>query len=67
VFFYRSFNINKSGAGIIFLSPEEKVFKYMIHFEFPTINYILKYEAFLAGVSLTEALNAYLLQVHNNS
>jgi hypothetical protein len=39
----------------------------MIHFEFPTINYMLKYEAFLAGVSLAEALNAYLLQVHSNS
>jgi hypothetical protein len=30
----------------------------MVHFEFPTMNYMLKYEAFLAGLSFAEALNA---------
>jgi ribonuclease HI len=60
-------NISGNGAGIVLISPEEHVLEYSIHFEFPTTKNVVEYKAFLVGLCLAKALNAYLLQAHSYS
>jgi len=62
-----SSNINGSKARIMLISFEEQVLEYRVCSEFPTINNVLKYEALLTRLHLTEPLNAYPFKVHSDS
>jgi ribonuclease HI len=59
--------INGSGVGILLISIEEQVIKYKARFEFLATKNVSKYKAFLAGLCLAKALNAYHLKVHSDS
>jgi ribonuclease HI len=51
----------------VFVSLKEQIIEYKVCFEFPTTNNISEYEALLAGLLLTDALNAYPLQAYSDS
>lgn len=48
-------------------SLEWEDYAYEVRFEFLAINNVAEFEAFLAGLRLVEALNAYPLQIYSDS
>ena len=62
-----SSNINGSRARILLISLNEQVYEYGVRFEFSATNNMLGYKAILVGLCLAEALNAYHMQVYNDS
>jgi len=62
-----AFPILMEKVRIVFVSLKEQIIEYKVCFEFPTTNNISEYEALLAGLLLTDALNAYPLQAYSDS
>ena len=55
------------GAGVVLLSPEEDVVKYMIRLDFPTTNNEAEYEALVAGLDLARAAGATSVVIYYDS
>ena len=67
LFIDESSNSEDNDARIILVSLHKQIFEYNIQFEFSTTDNISKYEAFLAGLGLAEALKDFPLHDHNDS
>ena len=67
MFFDGSLNINRAGAGILFVSPNKDKLHYVLRILFPASNNIAKYEACLHGIRLAVELGVKRLYIHGDS
>jgi len=62
-----SLNINGAGAGILFISPNKDILRYVLRILFPASNNVAEYEACLHGIRLAVELGVKRLYVHGDS
>jgi len=67
MFFDGSQNINGTGAGILFVSPNKDKLRYVLRILFPVSNNVAEYEACLHGIRLTVELGVKRLHIHDDS
>ena len=60
-------NVRGSGAGIVFVNPDEEKLRYAIHFQFKASINEVGYEALLAGLDIARKLGAENLKIHYDS
>jgi len=48
----------KVGGGVVLISPEREILKYVVRLRFSSTNNEAEYEALLTGLSLAKALGA---------
>ncbi|XP_004292102.1 PREDICTED: uncharacterized protein LOC101304540 [Fragaria vesca subsp. vesca] len=58
---------DKSGAGIILVSPDEFKYKYALEFKFSTSNNAAEYEALIRGLQLAQEIGVKSVQVFSDS
>jgi ribonuclease HI len=57
----------RSGAGVMLLSPEGQRFQYAIKLDFVTTNNEAKYEAVVAGLTIARELGALNIEIRSDS
>ena len=63
-----SLNINRAGAGILFISPNKDKHRYILRILFPAAsNNVAEYEACLHGIRLAVELGIKCLYVYDDS
>ena len=67
MFFDGSLNIDGTGAGILFVSPNKDKLRYILRILFPALNNVAEYEACLHGIRLAIELGVKHLYVHGDS
>jgi ribonuclease HI len=67
MYFDGSFNIDGTGAGVIFISPTNKQLRYVLRIYFPTSNSATEYEACLHGMRIVVELGVKCLYIYGNS
>jgi len=67
MFFDKSLNINGTGAGILFISPNKDKLCYVLRILFPASNNVTEYEACLHGIRLAVKLGVKCLYVYGDS
>jgi len=67
MFFDGSLNINGSGTGILFVTPNKDKLRYVLRILFPASNNVAEYEAWLHGIRLAVELGVKHLYVHGDS
>jgi len=67
MFFDGSLNINGSGAGILFVSPNKDKLRYVLRIIFPASNNVAEYEACLHGIRLAIELGVKRLYIYGDS
>jgi ribonuclease HI len=56
IYFDGSYTLKGSGAGVMLISPEGDMLKYVIQIEFSTTNNTAEYEGLVTGLWLAEEL-----------
>ena len=54
-------------AGVVLITTEGEILKYIVRLQFPTTNNETEYEAILIGLSLARVLKAKKLIIHADS
>jgi len=57
----------RSGAGVVLLSPEGQRFQYAVKLDFATTNNEVEYEAVVVGLAITRELGAHNIEIRSDS
>jgi hypothetical protein len=67
MYFDRSYNLKRAGAGVVLIPPEGDILKYAIQVEFPATNNIAEYEGLVTGLRLAKDLGIRRLLIRGDS
>src|SRR5438105_3470581 len=67
MYFDGSRSYDRSGTGIVIISPRGKKLHYVVRFDFPATNNVAEYEALLAGLRVCKSIGVQHLMVCSNS
>jgi ribonuclease HI len=67
MYFDGSLNFNGASAGVLFISPTNEQFRYVLKIYFPASNNAIEYEACLHGMRIAVELGIKRLYVYGDS
>jgi ribonuclease HI len=67
MYFDGSLNIDRAGAGVLFISPNKDELRYVLRLYFPASNNIAEYEACLHGIRIVVEHGVKRLYVYGDS